>query len=420
MKILWLSNKVLSLQDRGATGTWLDAMAQGLCGTDSIQLGNITTGNVKRVTRQDCGAISQWVVPVSSKLDHTGLPSKKIVLDIIQAVEEFSPESVHIWGTESFWGLLTARKLIKQKSLLEMQGLKYAIAKVFHGWLSIQEQVACVGLKEILRISTIWHRRRRFSSWGVFEKEIINQHQNIVVQSKWIEAQVKAINRNCTIFESDLLLRDPFYSAEPWQYLGKHQIFCSAAYSSPFKGLHIAIRSIAILKNRFPNIVLRIAGAHHRSGLRQDGYVAWIVREVGRLGLDANVKWLGPLNALQVVSEMRTSSAMVIPSFIENCSTSMQEAMLVGTPVVATYTGGLPSLAKDGESALFFPLGDEAMCAYQLYRILTDLDLSTQLAQQSRDRALERNNRERIIKNQLNSYRLVLAQNMDTNNLKDA
>ena len=408
MKILWLSNKVLSLQDRGGTGTWLDAMAQGLNGTGSVQLGNITTGSVSKVIKQDCGAISQWVVPVAGKLGHTGLPSKKIVSDIIQAVEEFSPDLVHIWGTESFWGLLTARKLIKQKSLIELQGLKYAIAKVFHGGLSFQEQWACVGLKEILRMSSIWHGRRRFSLWGGFEREIINQHHHIVVQTKWIEAQVKATNNNCTIFESDLLLRDPFYNAKPWQHLGRHQIFCSAAYSSPFKGLHIAIRSIAILKNRFPNIVLHIAGAHHRAGLRQDGYVTWIVREVERLGVGANVKWLGPLNALQIVSEMQTSSAMVIPSFIENCSTSMQEAMLVGTPVVASYTGGLPSLAQDGESALFFPVGDEAMCAYQLDRILTDRDLVTQLSKQSRYRALKRNNRERIIKNQLSSYRLVL------------
>ena len=77
MKILWLSNKVLSLQDRGGTGTWLDAMAQGLNGTGSVQLGNISTGNVSKVIRQDCGAISQWVVPVATKLGHTGLPSKK-------------------------------------------------------------------------------------------------------------------------------------------------------------------------------------------------------------------------------------------------------------------------------------------------------------------------------------------------------
>ena len=153
---------------------------------------------------------------------------------------------------------------------------------------------------------------------------------------------------------------------------------------------------------------MRIAGAHQKEGLRQDGYIAWVVREIKRLEIGLNVNWLGPLNASQIVSEMQASSAMVIPSFIENCSTSMQEAMSVGTPVVATYTGGLPSLAKDEGSALFFSLDDEAMCAYQLERVLTDRELATQLSEQSRKIALERNDRKRIIKNQLDTYRFVL------------
>ena len=408
MKIIWLSNKLLLGQDSGSTGTWLGTMAQELAKSGSVQLGNISAGSVAEVTRQDHGPFQQWVVPTTTKWNRNGLPSKKIVLDIINAVEEFSPDLVHVWGTEYFWGMLTARKLINRVALLEIQGLIYTIAKVFHGGLTAKEQLACVGLKEILRQSTIWQNQRRFGAWGVFEKEIIAQHHYITVQSKWVEAQVKAVNPVCTIFENDRLLREPFYSAETWQYSGKHQVFCSAAYSSPFKGLHVAIRAVAILKNRFPNIRLRIAGAHQKEGLRQDGYIAWVVREVKRLGVRSNVNWLGPLNASQIVSEMQASSVMVIPSFIESYSTSMKEAMLVGTPVVATYTGGLPSLAKDETSALFFSIGDEAMCAYQLERVLTDRELATQLSEQSRKIALERNDRKRIIKNQLDTYRFVL------------
>ncbi|MGD9731524.1 MAG: glycosyltransferase family 4 protein [Desulfamplus sp.] len=408
MKIIWLSNKLLLGKDCGNTGTWLDSMAHELTKSNMIQLGNISTGKVDKITRQDCGQVQQWIIPNITKLNNNGLPSEKIISDIINVIESFSPDLVHVWGTENFWGLLTARKCIRRVALLEIQGLKYAIANVFHGGLTAKEQLSCIGLKEIVKKSMIWQGRRRFAKWGRFEKEIISQHQYITVQSRWANAQVKSVNPVCTVLENALLLREAFYSALPWHYTGKHQIFCSAAYSSPFKGLHVAIRAVAILKNKFPQIKLNIAGAHQKKGLRQDGYIAWLNKEIKRLGIDLNVNWIGPLNAPQIVSELQASSAMVLPSFIENSSNAMQEAMILGVPVVATYTGGLSSTGKDEISALFFPLDDEAMCAHQLDRVITDQELATRLSEQSRKIAMVRNDRERIVKTQFAIYNDIL------------
>ena len=39
MKILWLSNIVLTEYDRGGTGTWLSAMAESLLNIDYLNLG---------------------------------------------------------------------------------------------------------------------------------------------------------------------------------------------------------------------------------------------------------------------------------------------------------------------------------------------------------------------------------------------
>lgn len=410
MKILWLSNRVLSEQDSGGTGTWLDAMSQGLIRSGEVELGNIAQGSVEKTTRQNHGPIQQWIVPSSAKLGRDGLPSPKTVAAIVKAAEEFSPDLLHAWGTEGFWGLLTARKLLRSPALLEMQGLKGAISRVFDGGLSFREQLACIGLKEILRQTSIFQDRKRFEKWGKIEKEIISGHRFISIHSDWMVSQVKAINSGAKIFRNDPALRASFYERAPWTFSGAPVVLCSAAYPSPFKGLHVAVRAVAILKRRFPSVELRIAGPHQRPGIRREGYIAWINREVHRSGIASNVHWLGAISAMQLVIELQNCSALVLPTFVESYCLALAEAMMVGVPSAVSFTGGTSFLAKDGDTALFFPPGDEAMCAYQLERLLTDRGLAKRLSRRAREVALVRNDRERIVRNQIEIYRQVLTE----------
>jgi len=410
LRVLWLCNAVLSSGDLKTTGTWLGALAQQLVASGELTLGNISTGNVTRLTRQDCGAIKQWIVPASVPSDRDGLPSHKVVADILEVVDEFAPNLVHVWGTEAYWGLLTARGYIRTPALLEMQGLKGAIAKNYSGGLTWKEQLGCIGFKEIVKFRSIARDAHRFEKWSVFEREIIAAHRSIATQTDWIRAHVQLVNPTSSIFHADLVLRQPFYQCASWQFSQKPILFCSAAYSSPFKGLHVAIRAAALLKKMFPRLQLLVAGAHQRHGIRKDGYIAWIESLTRQLDLSQNVAWLGSLDASQMCEELNSASAMILPSFVENCSGFMQEAMMVGTPVVASYAGGLPSLAGGEKSALFFPPGDAAMCAWQIQRLLTDRDLANRLSHSARAIALDRNDRAKIVANQIKTYRQVIAE----------
>ncbi|MHB9028474.1 MAG: hypothetical protein ACYC9O_06880, partial [Candidatus Latescibacterota bacterium] len=134
LKILWLSNKLVSPNDGGGTGTWLDALAEMLISSGEVELGNIAFGPVREITRKDWGSIRQWAVPDKLPL-RDGLPPRRYISAILKAVETFSPDLAQVWGTEYYWGLLTARKYITRPALLEIQGLKFAIAPVFSGGL---------------------------------------------------------------------------------------------------------------------------------------------------------------------------------------------------------------------------------------------------------------------------------------------
>ncbi len=409
MKILWFSNKAFSDKDDCSSGTWLGALAKNLVATGQVELFNITIGNVEVPIKQDAGAIHQWIIPIS-KSRRDGLPPSHIIAELVGIVKDVSPDLVHIWGTESYWGLLSARNLIQQPVLLETQGLKFAIAKVFHGGLTFSEQISSIGLKELLRRSTIYQARKSFEEWGIFEKEMLSRHRFITVQTDWLEAQVRQYNDTCEIFRNDFVLREEFYSSEKWRHSANPTIFCTAAYSAPFKGLHVAVRAVSILKKRLPAIRLRIAGAHQRKGFRQDGYISWVNQEISRLGIDNHVTWLGPLSAPQIIAELLECAAVVIPSFVEGYCLGLAEALMIGTPAVAAFSGGIPCIAKNDESALFFPPGDEAMCAYQLRKVLSDRKLAESLSQEGIKIAERRNDWSKVVKKQLEIYRQVLSE----------
>lgn len=408
MRVFWFCNSPLSDSDVRGSGSWLGAMAHGLLDSGDVELGIIAPGPTRQFSRRDCHQVKQWLVPGRTPLGRDGLPPASLVQAIVAAVKKFSPSLVHSWGTEAFWGLFSARGLLPYPALLEIQGLRGQIAKVFYGGLTLQEQFRCVGIKELLKRRTMRADRRDFARWGLCEEEMIRGHRFVDVQSSWVAAHVKAVNPDARLFPVDLALRQPFYDAGGWQSPGRPTLFCTAAYTSPFKGLHVAVRAVGLLKKRIPDVRLRIAGAHQRAGIRQDGYIRWVNRMIRQWGLADAIEWLGPLNAEQIVAELKNAAAVVIPTFIENCCTAMQEAMAIGTPVVVSYVGGIPSLGKDEESCLFVPPGDEVMCAYQLERVLTDEALALRLSRESRKIAAVRNDRQRIVQRQLEIYRQVL------------
>jgi glycosyltransferase involved in cell wall biosynthesis len=413
MRVLWLSPVSLTERDEGG-GTWLRAISPHLLRSGQITLGIIAAATVSQTIRQDYGEVSQWIVPGINHSNSNHLPSKRTVEDIVKAADEFRPDIVHVWGTEYFWGLLTARKLLPYPSLLEIQGLKGPCSRVFAGGLSFREILACIGIREVLRRSTILQVKNRFAGWAKFENEIIAKHSNITTQSPWVEAWIRSINPSCSLYHTELVLRDAFYESDRWKPSGNCTIFTSSAASAPFKGLHDAVRAVAILRDRIPTVKLRIAGGHQRKGIRQDGYVRWVNRIIKRYDLSKNVDWLGPLSAIEMAQELRDSAVALMPSHCETYSVAFAEAMQIGVPLVTSFTGGTAWLAKDEESALFYPAGDEVMCAHQLWRILDDPELAERLSKKGREVADSRNDPEKIVLNQLSIYRRILDSKRDS------
>lgn len=127
----------------------------------------------------------------------------------------------------------------------------------------------------------------------------------------------------------------------------------------PQKALHVLLDAIA----RLPRTVhLVILGEGRLEGeLRASADAARITDRVHMLGFRSDV-----------ADHLAASDAYALSSIWEGVPLSAQEAILLGTPIVATRVGGMPELIEDGVSGRLVPRGDPAALASALSEVLED------------------------------------------------
>ena len=365
-KVVWLSNFKFSDSASSGSGGWIESMGKCFVADGEYEICNITLGPSASVSRHDACGIRQWIVPVNPtiKKPMCALPPPTIVDGLKRVVDEVSPDLIHVWGTERFWGLLTARKILDCPALLEMQGVTSAMTPYMTGCLTRQETRACFGLKEVLRpwLSLEW-QQRRFAASKVVEEEIIAGHRFIDYQSEWVKAYIAPYVSGARTFKTRMMLRADYLESTPWRYRNaNHVVFSSCGWAAN-KGLHVLARACLMLKKKYPDIQLRIAGAIGK-GIRESGYERWIRKEMqGKIDLVA----LGSLTSPQMIKEMRSAAVFVNPSLVESYSLSLAEAMAVGCPCIASYAGAMPEVG--GSGCLYFPIADSGVLAQRIEHV---------------------------------------------------
>ncbi len=367
----------------------------------------VTASPVKKKMKHSVQRADFFVVPCSKG---SGKFAQTRALRCCAAiVREWQPDLVHIHGTERFYGLLTARKMIKTPTVISIQGLLGPYSEWYHyfGNRTIGDIVRMHRWMEpfVLR-GALWgfrSIRQRVTT----EREIIRGNFNFLGRTLWDRAQVMAINPLSTYYIVGEVLRQPFWDSQ-WELkkCQRHRVIFTHA-GHPRKGPEVLLDVIPLLKPDYPDIQVYIGGnISHRSG-----YGRYIRRRLR--SLDANVVELGALNAKEMAAELTRSHVFVSPSFIDNSPNALCEAQLVGMPVISTYTGGVPSLVENGKTGLFFPTGDAPTLAAKLSEVFENDDLARQLGNWARETAQERHAPDSVVSALIQAYEDVLRREQE-------
>jgi glycosyltransferase involved in cell wall biosynthesis len=135
------------------------------------------------------------------------------------------------------------------------------------------------------------------------------------------------------------------------------QLLGLVAQITPWKGHEVAIRTLARLHDRFPDLRLLIVGeakfTSRATRFDNLSYLDSLRQLVSELGLHHRVEFWGERNDVETI--FRALDVALSPSWEEPFGRSVIEAMAVGTPVIATDVGGPPEFLDDGVDGFLLP-----------------------------------------------------------------
>ncbi|MDZ8052998.1 MAG: glycosyltransferase family 4 protein [Aulosira sp. ZfuVER01] len=154
---------------------------------------------------------------------------------------------------------------------------------------------------------------------------------------------------------------------------------------SPWKGQHILIDALA----QCPQQVTVILVGDALFG--EQDYVQQLHQQVATLGLENRVKFLGfraDVPQLMAACDLVAHTSTVAEPF----GRVIVEAMLCGTPVVATKAGGAMELIEAGVNGFLFPPGDSQELAQVINTCLQERHKITTMVNNAKKRAIQQFN----------------------------
>ena len=361
---------------------------------------------------------SQWLQSASafSAKPHSQLTplSNQLAALFIQINESVQPDVVHIHGTEYPHSLVWIEACGATNVLVSIQGLTSVYARYYMAGLTPHEQ--CPTLHDIRYHVSLAKGQALFEHRGEAEKRLLAKVNHVAGRTAWDHSHAKAINPDIQYHTLQEVLRTEFYDQEKHWALSscnRHTIFVSQSHY-PIKGLHKLLEAMPLILSQYPDTRLRIVGEDptQKQWWQMSTYGKALKQRIEKpcnssASMRKHIEYLGQLSAQQMADEYQKAHLFVCPSAIENSSNSVCEAQMIGTPVVASYVGGLMDLICHGKTGLLYRFEETEMLAQAVCQIFSDDEYAQMLSEQSREAAKIRHDRLCIADTLYNIYKEI-------------
>lgn len=273
-------------------------------------------------------------------------------LSIRKKIIEINPDIVHIHGTHYPYSLIAGMVPDKYPNLLTVHGImeieyKFNRGLNFFGALLsfFLEKYAFSKIKNIIVCSPPM-------------KEILEDKT---------EAMISVIPNGIEYNEIENIM-----PLEPVNYPS----ILFVGLFEKIKGPDILIQSIPLVKKKYSNVKLYMAGK---------GSQEMVLKELTKeLNIEDNVKFLGYISGKKKYSYYASADICVVPSRYESFGIVILEAMACGTPVIASNVGNIPYLINDDEVGLKANSDDVNDFSEKILYLLENKDLRNKMRVNSR------------------------------------
>jgi glycosyltransferase involved in cell wall biosynthesis len=220
----------------------------------------------------------------------------------------------------------------------------------------------------------------------------------------------------------------------------KNKRILYAGYISPSKGVHVLLSAFKLLLRDYPDVELELAGPNFSYPLRDmfdkadltaiagvkpwytPDYIARIKAHASLAAKDAGtyaarlkailsptvaakVTFLGYLPHADLADRYADADIFAFPPLNDEAfGLPVLEAMAAGTPVVASRSGGIVDIIRDGETGMLVPKNDAQALADAMIALIENSGRAENMGQAARKRALDLFSWERVAERMYTVY----------------
>jgi glycosyltransferase involved in cell wall biosynthesis len=368
-KILWITNiptqNFVELTNLKSNGLWIDTLIPFFEKSQEFDIAIATIGKTKKILRKKISRVEYYLLPGDNSF-HYKRSNKKSLKDWEEVFNSFQPNIVMIWGTEC----LHSRNAVKISLLNKIpfvvfvQGILSTIYKQKFGKVNLLTRIKSFSVRDFIKLS--------FSPFTNFdeikkvknEAYILNNSNGIIVENNWSKNTIVDIlsDKFKVFYNLNLPVNNLFMNSKSSfnSNFNELKIF-SISISNPSKGPHILIKAANTLTIRKIPFHIYFTGKdpHRLIFYRRTWFQNYIIKLIKEFDLGNNISFTGEVPQNELLKLLTSSSIFVSPSFVENHSSSIKEAMLLGLPVLTTDVGGIKEYFTNNKNGYFFETNNE-------------------------------------------------------------
>lgn len=417
MKVLWFTNTP-SLYDQGKHHYygcgWIESLEKLLENENNIDLGicffhktdSIKT-KINNTTYYPLLKKSSKKNPLKAVLKNWQgkVQDKDDLIRIMNVIDDFSPDIIHVFGTEGVSGLIQDKTNIPV--VIHLQGL---INPCLNSYLPPNHTIldfllnSSYLLDHLIGISPIFDYKK-FKNLAKRENNILRNAKYVMGRTNWDKSISEFYNKQVTYFHIDEVLRPEFYMfTEKTNKTVKNLTIISTLSPTIYKGIDLVLKTANLLVNRgFNDFEWKIIGLNEN-----DKLLKHFEKKLKINHRTINVKCLGRKNASELKSIMLSADIFVHPSYIDNSPNSVCEAQILGIPVIATNVGGVNSIVEDKQTGMLVPSNGAFEIASIILKYYSKKDYFVDISKNSKLLAIKRHNKEKILKDLVKVYHTIL------------
>jgi glycosyltransferase involved in cell wall biosynthesis len=411
MKVLWtVNNLVPEVADvfslpRGHAISWIDALGKKLKTRNDIELSIACVYNVKSIRKQKVDNILYYILP-QNKDNETGWS---------EIIYDFCPDIIHAFGTEHKHNLFVLRTCSRIPVILSLQGILTEYAKHYYAGIDIKTMLRYSSIKDLFLPTGFFSGKMDFIKRAKIEQKIIKLSKYAEGRSTWDMVSVKKINSSINYYYCPRMIRPAFFNYI-WDYskIQKHTILVHQG-GYPIKGLHFVLEAIHLLKKHYPDIQLYVAGGDifakqtWKQKIYRKGYVNYLKDLIERYDLHNNIIFTGFLTSDEMAKLLSVMNVSLMPSAIENAPNSLAEAMIVGTPIVASFVGGNMDMIEHNKEGFLYCYNESNMLAYYIKKIFEDENIAIKFSKNAMRTARDRHDPIKLEKHIVGIYNSIIC-----------